>query len=254
MDQTLYFHPEISSGGSETPADGSHSKEPRTQTDVFLVDDHPAIREALSSAVNAEAEMQVVGDNSSAADALAIIERRVPDVLVVDISLEGEDGLSLIEHIRSHVSEVRILVFSMYDEHVYAERAIRAGASGYIMKTEPTQKVVHAIEEISDGRVYLSQPIMSRILNKVIRTEDYSDTSRLEELTDRELTVFRMLGEGCSVRQIADQLDLNRKTVETYRRRAKEKLGYDTVNELLQYATQWTADQGKDADQKDDLE
>ncbi|MFB6229627.1 MAG: response regulator [Salinibacter sp.] len=251
MNQALYFHSEISSSGSQASPDSSNPESSHTQTRVFLVDDHPAIREALSSAIS-EAGMQVVGDSARASDAVPIIKQRVPDVLVVDISLEDEDGLSLIESIRSRVPEVRILVFSVYDENVYAERAIRAGASGYVMKTEPTQTVIRAIEEISDGQVYLSQHITSRILSKVIQTEDYSTTSHLEELTDRELTVFRMLGEGNSVHQIAAQLDLDRKTVETYRRRAKEKLGYETVDELLHYATQWAGSQGENTGQEDD--
>ena len=251
MNQPLYFHSEISSSGSQASPDSSNPESSHTQTQVFLVDDHPAIREALSSAIS-EAGMQVVGDSARASDAVPIIKKRVPDVLVVDISLEDEDGLSLIESIRSRVPEVRILVFSMYDEDVYAERAIRAGASGYVMKTEPTQTVVRAIEEISDGQVYLSQHITSRILSKVIQTEDYSTASHLEKLTDRELTVFRMLGEGNSVHQIAAQLDLDRKTVETYRRRAKEKLGYETVDELLHYAMQWAGSQGENAGQEDD--
>jgi DNA-binding NarL/FixJ family response regulator len=128
----------------------------------------------------------------------------------------------------------------MYDENVYAERAIRAGAAGYVMKTEPTEEVIRAIRSVGQGEVFLSRRMSSRILSKVIRQQDYTLTSMTEELTDREMMVFRMLGEGHSVRDIADTLDLSRKTVETYRRRAKEKLGFDTVSELLQYAVQWT--------------
>lgn len=244
MTPPLYFHPAAPSGGAPVPSDDTDAKVAREHTEVFLVDDHPAIREALASAVNSTVGMAVVGNSARAVDALPLIEQQAPDVVVVDLSLEGKDGLTLVQHIRSRVPEARILVFSMYDEDVYAERAIRAGASGYVMKTEHPQKVARAIEEISEGQVYLSQPIRSRLLSKVIRAEDYSTNSRLDELTDRELTVFRMLGEGCSVRQIADQLDLNRKTIETYRRGAKEKLGYETVDRLLQHAVQWTNGQG----------
>lgn len=211
----------------------------REQTTVFLVDDHPAIREVLKSLVRDRAGMEVVGDRARAADALPLIEQHAPDVVVVDISLEDTDGLTLIRRIRSRAPDPRILVFSMHDEEVYAERAVRAGASGYLMKTESTHEVVRAIEEVSEGQVYLSQHISSRILGKVIRMDDYTNASQFGELTDRELTVFRTLGEGYSVREIADRLDLNRKTIETYRRRAKEKLGYETVEELLQHAVQW---------------
>lgn len=245
MDQALQPQSAARTGSSEASSNASASEASPEQTHVFLVDDHPAIREALRSAVRGRMGMQVVGDRARAAEALSPIERHAPDVVVVDVSLEDTDGLTFIRRIRSRAPEPRILVFSMHDEEVYAERAIRAGASGYVMKTEPTETVIRAIEEVSEGQVYLSQHITSRILSKVIRTEDYSAASQFGELTDRELTVFRTLGEGYSVREIADRLDLNRKTIETYRRRAKEKLGYDTVEELLQHAVQWRSGHGE---------
>jgi len=210
---------------------------------VILVDDHPAIREVLSSVINDRPDMRVVGESASAKETLSLVEETSPDVLVVDISLEGADGLSLIRSIRAKTTGVRVIVFSMYDENIFAERAIRAGASGYIMKTKPTDTIVRAIEVVNSGQVYLSQDITSRILSKVIRTQGYTVASLMEELTDRELTVFRMLGEGYSITDIADHLGLNRKTVETYRRRAKDKLGYDTVDELLQHAVSWVRGQ-----------
>lgn len=207
---------------------------------VFVVDDHPAIREALAAAINSKIDMRLVGESGTATRALRLLERHTPDVVVVDISLEDAHGLDLVEEIRSRFPSVRIVVFSMYDESVYAERAIRAGASGYIMKSAPTENVVAAIQSVHQGDVYLSRRMSSRILSKVIRQEDYAFTSATEQLTDREMTVFQMMGEGKSVRDIADELDLSRKTIETYRRRAKEKLGFETVDELLQYAVQWT--------------
>lgn len=215
------------------------SEAPREKPQVFLIDSHPAIREALKLEVESNPQLQVRGDSASASEALPLLEQHTPDVVVLEISLEDLDGLTFIRKIRSMVPEVRILVFSRYDEDLYAERAIQAGASGYIMKTEPTREVVHAIELISQGQVYLSQHVASRILSKLIRDDDGTRTSLLEKLTDRELTVFRKIGEGYSMRQIADQLDLNRKTIETYRRRAKEKLGHETVEEVLRHAVQW---------------
>ena len=212
---------------------------------VLIVDDHPAIREALASAINSRVGMRVSGETGSAKEALRLIERRCPDVAVVDISLEDAHGLDLIAEIRDQYPALRVLVYSMYDEGVYAERAIRAGAAGYLMKREPTQRVAEAVHSISEGEVFLSRRMASRILSKVIRQQEYSLSSATEELTDREMAVFQMLGEGYSMRDIATELDLSRKTIETYRRRAKEKLGFDTVSELLQYAVQWTYGRGQ---------
>ena len=216
------------------------SRETDTRTQIFIVDDHPAIREALTSAINSKIDMRVVGEGATAKKTLRQMGRHEPDVVVVDISLEDAHGLDLVEEIRSRFPDVRIVVYSMYEESVYAERAIRAGASGYVMKSESTERVVEAIQSVTEGDVYLSQRMSSRILSKVIRQQDYTFRSATEQLTDREMTVFKKLGEGLSVRDIAEELDLSRKTVETYRRRAKEKLGFESVDELLQYAVQWT--------------
>ncbi len=217
------------------PASSRHDR-----TKVFIVDDHPAIREAISTTISQRVNMRIAGEAESGAQALEQMKRRLPDVAVVDISLKDMHGLDLIEHIRDALPEVRIVVYSMYDESVYAERALRSGASAYVMKNKPTTDIVQAIESVHGGNVYLSRRMSSRILGKVIRQQDYEVGSTTERLTDREMTVFQLLGEGHTVRDIADKLQLSRKTIETYRRRAKEKLGFDTVSELLQYAVQWT--------------
>jgi len=234
MNEEKEIDPTSQSSASES------SKETETRTQIFIVDDHPAIREALTSAINSKIDMRVVGESGTAKKTLRQMGRHEPDVVVVDISLEDAHGLDLVEEIRSRFPDVRIVVYSMYEESVYAERAIRAGASGYVMKSESTERVVEAIQSVTEGDVYLSQRMSSRILSKVIRQQDYAFSSATEQLTDREMTVFEKLGKGQSVREIAEELDLSRKTVETYRRRAKEKLGFDTVDELLQYAVQWT--------------
>jgi DNA-binding NarL/FixJ family response regulator len=217
----------------------SEQGESNARTQVFIVDDHPAIREALAASIDSKIDMRVIGESGTAQKALRQMDRHVPDVVVVDISLEDAHGLDLVEELRSRFPDIRIIVFSMYDESVYAERAIRAGASGYVMKSEPTEGVVKAIQAVREGDVYLSRRMSSRILSKVIRQQDYAFRSATEQLTEREMTVFKKLGEGVSVRDIAEELDLSRKTVETYRRRAKEKLGFESVDELLQYAVQW---------------
>jgi len=211
---------------------------------VYLVDDHPAIREAIRDTVESTIDMEVCGETSSADEAFREIEELRPDVAVVDISLNDAHGLDLVQNVRAQYPEVRTIVFSMYDENVYAERAIRAGAAGYLMKSEPTKNIVEAVRCADDGEVYLSRKMSSRILNKVAMGKTSEPSFAVDELTDREMAVFQMLGQGYSVQEIQDRLSLSRKTIETYRRRAKEKLGFDTVSELLQHAVQWTYGQG----------
>jgi len=216
---------------------------------VYLVDDHPAIREAIRDTIEGTIDMEICGETSSSDDAFRDIEELQPDVAVIDISLNDAHGLDLVQNVRSQYPEVRTIVFSMYDENVYAERAIRAGAAGYLMKSEPTKNIIEAIRCAYDGEVYLSRKMSSRILNKVAMGRSAEPSFAIDELTDREMAVFQMLGQGYSVQEIQDRLSLSRKTIETYRRRAKEKLGFDTVSELLQYAVQWTYGQGTHGDE-----
>jgi DNA-binding NarL/FixJ family response regulator len=211
---------------------------------VYMVDDHPAIREAIRDTIEGTIDMEICGESSSSDEAFRDIEELRPDVAIVDISLNDAHGLDLVQNVRAQYPDVRIVVFSMYDENVYAERAIRAGAAGYLMKSEPTKNIVEAIRSAHEGEVYLSSKMSSRILNKVAMGRTSEPSFAIDELTDREMAVFQMLGQGYSVQEIQDRLSLSRKTIETYRRRAKEKLGFDTVSELLQYAVQWTYGQG----------
>lgn len=189
-------------------------------------------------------DLEVCGETGRADEAFSQIEEIRPDVAIVDISLVDGHGLDLVQNVQAQFPDVRIMVYSMYEEVVYAERAIRAGASGYLMKSAPTEKLIEAIRSVNDGEVFLSRRMSSRILNKVARGETSEASFPIDALTDRELAVFQMLGEGYGVEEIQDRLNLARKTVETYRRRAKEKLDVDTVSELLQYALQWTSGQG----------
>lgn len=211
---------------------------------VYMVDDHPAIREAIRDTIESTIDIEICGESSTSDEAFREIEELQPDVAIVDISLQDAHGLDLVQNVRAQYPDVRMVVFSMYDENVYAERAIRAGASGYLMKSEPTKNIIEAIRSAHDGEVYLSRKMSSRILNKVAMGRTSEPSFAIDELTDREMAVFQMLGQGYSVQEIQDRLSLSRKTIETYRRRAKEKLGFDTVSELLQYAVQWTYGQG----------
>ncbi len=202
--------------------------------DVYLVDDHPPIRDAIRSRIDEVIDMEVCGETGSSEEALHQIQELGPEVAVVDLSLEDGHGLDLIEALQVQCPSVQTVVFSMYDEKTYAERALRAGASGYIMKKRSTDALVEAIRTASEGGVYMSERMTSRILDNV--ADGGGTNFPIDELTDRELSVVQMLGEGYSVEDITDRLNLARKTVETYRRRAKEKLGFDKVSELLQFA------------------
>ena len=216
---------------------------------VVAIDDHPAVRDAIADAVGAQPDMDLVGLAGSADEAFDLIRNARPDVAVVDISLGDAHGLDLVQNLRAEVETLEVVVFSMYDEAVYAERALRAGARGYVRKSEPTAAVTEAIRAAAAGEIYLARRAASRILSKVAfggtgRSESPGGEPGLEDLTDREMAVFQLLGQGRPPEEIADRLNLSRKTVETYRRRAKEKLGFESVTELLQFAIQWTYSQG----------
>lgn len=211
---------------------------------TYIVDDHPAIRDAIRHVIEEAIDMEVCGETGSAEVALREVEERRPDVMIVDISLEDGHGIRLIENVTARWPDIEAVVFSMYDETVYAERAIRAGASGYLMKDQSTRKIEEAIRTAREGSIYLSRKMASRVLGSIGRGGDSGPTFAIDELTGREMDVFRMLGRGYTVEEIQDRLGLAQKTVEAYRRRAKEKLGFDTVPELLQYAVQWTYGRG----------
>ena len=207
------------------------------QIRVLVVDDHPAIREALTFTIRDKIDMEVCGQAGSAAEAFNVIPDIKPDVAIVDISLKDAHGLDLVQSIRAHFPNVQVLIYSMYDELAYAERAIHVGALGYLAKSEPTRNIVEAIRSVMRGEVYLSRRMTSRILGKVVKEQQSGFI--VGKLTDREMAIFEMLGEGASIKEIATSLNLSRKTVETYRRRVKEKLGLDSVSALMQYAIQW---------------
>lgn len=206
---------------------------------VVLIDDHPAIAEALESIIKEQMGMELCGHALTAEEGLALTAKLKPDVAVVDISLSDAHGLDLVQNLRIQVEDVHVVVYSMYDDKVYAERALRAGASGYLMKSEPMHHVVAAIRTVAGGDVYVSRSMASRILSKVALGRTSNPMFEVDELTDREMAVFQMLGEGIPVDDITDKLSLSRKTVETYRRRVKEKLSLDSIEELLQYAIEW---------------
>lgn len=211
---------------------------------VLVVDDHPAVRLAVANSINGSGELEVCGEAGSGGEALTLIRTARPDAAVIDISLEDVHGLDLIETIRAQYPDLQVVVFSMYDEGVYAERALRAGASGYVMKSEPTHNVLDALRTVLRGEVYVSNRMAARMLNNLVAGRSNVANDSIDKLTDREMAVFQMLGEGYSVDEISNRLHLARKTVEHHRRNARDKMGFTTTAELLTYAVQWMHEQG----------
>jgi len=211
---------------------------------IFIVDDHPIVREGLSLMMNREPDLMVCGEAEEAATALQGITSTRPDFLIVDISLNGPDGLDLLKSIRVRFPNLPVLILSMHDESIYAERALRAGANGYIMKQEATEKVLIAVRQILNQKVYVSDRIANRMLQQYINGSANETHSPIAELSDRELEVFRLIGEGHSTRMIADELHLSVKTVESYQAHIKDKLSLKTGRELVQRAIQWNIGEG----------
>ena len=188
-----------------------------------MVDDHPIVRQGLTLLINQEADLAVCGEAEEMHSALSAIQAAPPDILIVDISLNGPDGLELLKNIRIMSPRLPVLILSMHDESIYAERALRAGANGYIMKQEATEKVLVALRRILSGEIYVSDRIANSMLRHYVRGANPSEHSSIADLTDRELEVFRLIGEGHGTRQIAEALHLSVKTVESYQAHIKEK-------------------------------
>lgn len=206
---------------------------------VFLVDDHPLVREWLTNLINQQPDLTVCGEAESAPPALSAVGKTRPDVVIVDITLKDSSGLELIKSLKELLPSVTVLVFSMHDELQYAERALRAGAKGYVMKRETTRNVVEAIRRVLEGKLYISSAVAETITAKSVGGKDSAALSPVELLSDRELEVFEMLGRGMGTRQIADSLRVSIKTVQVYCARTKEKMNLGSATELLREAIRW---------------
>jgi len=210
-------------------------------TRLLLVDDHPLLRKGLALTLDAEPDFEVVGQAADAEEALDAAPRLHPDVVLVDLSLPGMGGLELIKHLAAVLPEAKTLVVSRHDESLYADRAIRAGARGYVSKLEAGEKIVEAVRAVLRGGLYLSDEVKDRMLLGAAAGRDPM-ASPLDQLSDRELEVFEMTGKGVETRDIAERLHLSVKTVESYRARIKAKLGLSSATELLQHAVRWVED------------
>jgi len=206
---------------------------------VFIVDDHPLVREWLTNLIQHQADLTVCGESESAPEAFAAITACKPDVAIVDIALKDSSGLELIKNLKGSCPEVALLVLSMHEEFHYAERALRAGARGYVMKRETTKQVVEAIRRIREGKIYVSEPLAEAMTSQYVEGKRLASRSPVEQLSDRELEVFDMLGRGMGTRHIAETLRISLKTVQAYCGRIKEKLNLDSGTELLREAIRW---------------
>lgn len=203
------------------------------------MEDHPVTREGFAQLINFQSDLEVCGQAGIAAQALAEIAALNPDLVIVDISLAGTSGIELIKDLVSRHPILKVLVLSMHDESLYAERALRAGARGYVMKQEATEQVMAAIRQVLSGGVYLSGRMRDHLLFKVVRDLSAAGASDLDRLSNRELEVFQLIGEGRTTAQIGASLHLSVSTVETYRAHIKEKLRLQNATELVQHAVDW---------------
>lgn len=211
---------------------------------ILLVDDHPVTREGLARLINHEPGLEVCGEANTATKAVSVIDQLKPDLVVVDVSLgKGASGLELIKDLLSRDQKLRILALSTHDESLYAERALRAGAKGYVMKQEPTAQVMEAMRKVLDGEVYLSKAMNERMLQRMTGSTTALLATEIDQLSDRELEVYRLLGQGRGTRQIAGELHLSVSTVETYRTHIKEKLHISSAPELVRRAVEWVHSQ-----------
>jgi DNA-binding NarL/FixJ family response regulator len=228
----------------ETAVANHGTKSGQKAVRILIVDDHPVVREGLAVRIARQPDLEICGEAASISEALAQIDEKDPDVAIIDLSLKEGDGLDLIRRIRARNSRVCMLVWSMYPETMFADRALSAGAMGYINKQEATSRIMEAIRCVSSGRVYLSGPMADRLLQRSIGGGLSIGPAPIESLSDRELEVFRLIGEGRTTAEVAAQLHRSMHTIETYRQRIKTKLGIRNAAELARAAVQWVLENG----------
>ena len=212
-----------------------------TKAKVLIVDDHPVVRVGLAMHLATQPDLEVCGEAEDLPGAMTLLASAQPDVAIIDISLKGSSGIELIRRIKERHDAVRILVWSMYPENLYAERALRAGAQGYMNKGQATHHVLDAVRAVLQGQVYVSGELANRLLQRVVGRQA-EERSAIDSLSDRELEAFQLLGEGMTTESIAEKMHVSPKTVETFRARIKEKLGISNLPELIQRAAQWVVE------------
>ena len=217
---------------------------PGSKAQILLVDDHPLFRQGLRELIDREPGWRVCGEAADAEEAVRLVGETNPDMVIIDISLGGSNGIDLIKNLNASNAELPMLVVSMHDESLYTERAIRAGAMGYVMKHEPPKTFKTAIHRVLGGEMYLSEKMGSSLVAKLMRGGDEPEETPMNRLSDRELEVFRLFGQGKGTRQIAEELNLTIATINSFRARIKEKLRLKNSTELLLNAIHWVREQG----------
>lgn len=220
-------------------------KSAKKKVRILIVDDHPIVRQGLAGLINHEPDLNVCAGADDAQQAIKVIRDQRPDMAIVDISLRGISGIELIKDIRVRFPRLPVLVLSMHDESLYAERALRAGARGYIMKAEATEKMVTAVRKVLSGELYLSDKMSGKMLHKLVGGRIQPGIRPIETLSDRELEVFTLIGRGHTTRQIAEEFHLSVKTIDSYRAHIKEKLNLANATELIQHAIRWQNSENK---------
>ncbi len=216
---------------------------PRAKRSILIVDDHPIFRHGLTQLINQENDLMVCGEAEDYHSAYKAVEDLHPDMVIVDITLKNMSGIDLIREIQKTDKGLPMLVISMHDESLYAERSLRAGARGYIMKQEASENVVHAIREVLDGKIYASKTVTDNLLTRFIDGAQDRLDSPIRALTNREIEVFQLIGDGLRISEIAARMNLSVKTIGTYRERIKEKLKLDNAPKLMRYAMNWVEDE-----------
>ncbi|MCP4714867.1 MAG: response regulator transcription factor [Deltaproteobacteria bacterium] len=209
------------------------------KTKVLIVDDHPIVRHGLAQLINQEDDMVACGEAEDVADALEVVSALRPDIVLIDVALKSSNGMDLIEPVKERFAEIPVLMLSMHDEVVYAERALRAGAQGYIMKQDPPEKVIEAIRQVLGGEIYLSESMTGKMLKRLATGQTAKEVSPLERLSAREIEIFRLIGQGRDTRQIAEKLEISKKTIDAHRANIKKKLEIKRGTELVQMAIKW---------------
>jgi DNA-binding NarL/FixJ family response regulator len=206
---------------------------------VLLVDDHPITRQGLKALVNQQLNLEVCAETDNAAQAVELLTKYKPDLAIVDVSLKATNGIELTKNLKAHSPELPILIVSMHDEALYAERALRAGAMGYIMKQDAGEKVILAIQHLLRGEIFLSTRMKEKMLHRFVNHKREGMVFSIDTLSDREMEVFQLIGNGYSTRQIAQKLGLSSKTIDSYREHLKQKLSLESGSDLVRHAIQW---------------
>lgn len=220
----------------------------QTRKSVFVVDDHPVVRDGYARMITNQRDLELAGETGDGIQALDMVGACQPDLVLVDLSLKSGDGLELTKQIHEKFPRIKILVVSMHDEMLYAERVLRLGADGYINKTEATRKLIDAIREVLDGKYYLSEKMRERMLTRAVGLDDLGDESPIDRLSARELEVFSLIGSGMTTREIAAKLELSPKTIESYRENLKAKLNLANSTELTRHAVHWVLEDSQKAE------